>query len=122
MTKYKNDKDTFRQNLKRRQDEKRRIREEAIEEKENLKKESKSNLLPKFKTPTLLKDIFSSIGNFLLFLAGGVIFNAFGGIETLLKGVSKTLEVIGSTVQYLQMLWGSSLILLIQHTMDMIRW
>ena len=99
LTKYKNDKDTFRQNLKRRQDEKRRIREEAIEEKENLKKESKSNLLPKFKTPTLLKDIFSSIGNFLLFLAGGIIFNSFGGIETLLKGVSKTLEVIGSTVQ-----------------------
>ena len=99
LTKYKNDRSIFRQNLIRRQDEKRRVREEAIEKKENAKKESKSNLLPKFRTPTLAKDIFSSIGNFLLYLAGGFLFNAFGGLEMGLKAISKTLEVIGVGVQ-----------------------
>jgi len=99
LTKYKNDRSTFRERLIRRQHEKRRIREEAIEKKENAKKESKSNLLPKFRTPTLAKDIFSSIGNFLLYLAGGFLFNAFGGLEMGLKAISKTLEVIGVGVQ-----------------------
>ena len=99
LTKYKNDRSIFRQNLIRRQDEKRRVREEAIEKKENARKESKSKLLRKFRTPTLAKDIFKSIGNFLLYLAGGFLFNAFGGLEIGLKAISKTLEVIGVGVQ-----------------------
>ena len=69
LKKYESDVSSFRQRLKMRQDEKRRIREERIEEKKKTKKESKSSLVPKFKTPGLFKDIFSSIGNFLLFWA-----------------------------------------------------
>ena len=99
LTKYNNDKLTFRQNLKRRQEEKRRVREEAIEKKKKAKKESKSSLLPKLKTPATLKSIFSSIGNFLLFLAGGILFNKFNALEPLLMGISKSLEVIGAGVQ-----------------------
>ena len=99
LTKYNNDKLTFRQNLKRRQEEKRRVREEAIEKKKKAKEESKSSLLPKLKTPATLKSIFSSIGNFLLFLAGGILFNKFNALEPLLMGISKSLEVIGAGVQ-----------------------
>jgi len=99
LTKYNNDVLTFRQNLKRRQEEKRRVREEAIEKKKKAKEESKSSLLPKLKTPATLKSIFSSIGNFLLFLAGGILFNKFNALEPLLMGISKSLEVIGAGVQ-----------------------
>jgi len=99
LTKYNNDKLTFRQNLKRRQEEKRRVREEEIEKKKKAKKESKSSVLPKLKTPATLKSIFSSIGNFLLFLAGGILFNKFNALEPLLMGISKSLEVIGAGVQ-----------------------
>ena len=99
LTKYNNDKLTFRQNLKRRQEEKRRVREEAIEKKKKAKEESKSSLLPKLKTPATLKSIFSSIGNFLLFLAGGILFNKFNALEPLLMGISKSLEAIGAGVQ-----------------------
>ena len=99
LTKYNNDALTFRQNLKRRQEEKRRVREEAIEKKKKAKEESKSSLLPKLKTPATLKSIFSSIGNFLLFLAGGILFNKFNALEPLLMGISKSLEAIGAGVQ-----------------------
>ena len=99
LEKYNNDALTFRQNLKRRQEEKRRVREEAIEKKKKAEKESKSSLLPKLKTPATLKSIFSSIGNFLLFLAGGILFNKFNALEPLLMGISKSLEVIGAGVQ-----------------------
>ena len=100
LTKFKTDKITFREKLKRRQDEKRRVREEAIEKKKKEKKESKSKTAKYgIKTPATLKDIFSSIGNFLLFLAGGVIFNAFGGLEKSLKAIEKSLDFIGGTVQ-----------------------
>ena len=99
LTKYNNDVLTFRQNLKRRQEEKRRVREEAIEKKKKAKEESKSSLLPKLKTPATLKSIFSSIGNFLLFLAGGILFNKFNALEPLLMGISKSLEAIGAGVQ-----------------------
>ena len=99
LKKYESDVFSFRQRLKMRQDEKRRIREERIEEKKKTKKESKSSLVPKFKTPGLFKDIFSSIGNFLLFLSGGIIFNNFLDLEKSFAVIVKSLDVIGGTIK-----------------------
>jgi len=72
-----------------RQAEKRRLREENIEK----KKESKFSL-PSVKTPTPLQNIFSSIGNFLLFLGGGILFNKFFDVEKGLLAVEKILPAL----------------------------
>ena len=73
---YKRGITSFIMKRRQRQEEKRKLREENIEK----KKESKFSL-PSVKTPTPLQNIFSSIGNFLLFLGGGILFNKFFDIE-----------------------------------------
>ena len=70
-----------------RQAEMRRLREENIEK----KKESKFSL-PSIANP--LQDIFKSISNFLLFLAGGILFNKFFDVEKGLLAIEKILPAI----------------------------
>ena len=96
---YKNDVLTLKEQRKRLLSERRRKREEQIEKNKKAKKESKSSLSPRLKTPSFFKDIFSSIGNFFLYLAGGILFNSFIGLEKSLAGIAKTLEAIGQGIQ-----------------------
>ena len=76
-----------------RQDEKKKLREENIENK------GKKISLPSFKAPAPISNIFDSIGNFLLFMAGGVLFNKFFDLQKSFDGIAKTLEVIGKGVE-----------------------
>ena len=71
------------------------------------KAESKSSLLPKLKTPATLKSIFSSIGNFLLFLGGGLLFNKFFDLEKGLMGVAKILPAIGKGIEFIASVVGA---------------
>ena len=81
--------------MKRREKQKERIeaRERNIENKE--KKFKLSNLI---KPPKAIGNIFSSITNFLLFVAGGILFNILG-LEKSLTAIEKTLEIIGKGVE-----------------------
>jgi len=86
---------------KERQAEKRRLREEEIEK----KKESK------FSSPSLtianpIQNIFDSIGNFLLFLGGGILFNSFASLEKGLLGIQKILPAIGTGIEWFSRLVG----------------
>ena len=84
---YKRGITSFIMKRKERQAEKRRLREENIEK----KKESKFSL-PSVKNP--IQDIFKSISNFLLFLAGGILFNKFFDVEKGLLAIEKILHDI----------------------------
>ena len=84
---YKRGITSFIMKRKERQAEKRRLREENIEK----KKESKFSL-PSVKNP--IQNIFDSIGNFLLFLAGGILFNKFFDVEKGLLAIEKILPAI----------------------------
>ena len=81
--------------MKRREKQKERI--EAREKKiENEK--GKLKLRNLIKPPKFVGNIFSSITNFLLFVAGGILFNILG-LEKSLMAIEKTLEIIGKGVQ-----------------------
>ena len=83
--------------MKRRQreEEKKRLREENLEK----KKESKFSL-SSLKIPNPFQDIFSSIGNFFLFLGGGILFNKFFDLENGLKRVATLIEGIGKGIDF----------------------
>ena len=90
---YKGKVSSFIMKRRQRQDEKRKLREANVE------KTGKKVSLSSFNIPTPLSNIFSSIGNFLLFMAGGVLFNKFFDLEKSFDGIAKTLEVIGKGVE-----------------------
>ena len=81
--------------MKRREKQKERIeaREKKIEN-----EEGKLKLRNLIKPPKFVGNIFSSITNFLLFIAGGILFNILG-LEKSLMAIEKTLEIIGKGVQ-----------------------
>ena len=91
---FKRDESSFIMKRRQREDEKRRLREENIEK----KKESKFSL-PSLTIANPLQDIFSSIGNFLLFLGGGILFNRFLDVEKGLLGVEKILPAIEKGIE-----------------------
>ena len=90
---YKSKVSSFIMKRRQRQDEKKKLREENIENK------GKKISLPSFKAPAPISNIFDSIGNFLLFMAGGVLFNKFFDLQKSFDGIAKTLEVIGKGVE-----------------------
>ena len=90
---FNRDKSSFIMKRRQRQDEKKKLREENIENK------GKKISLPSFKAPAPISNIFDSIGNFLLFMAGGVLFNKFFDLQKSFDGIAKTLEVIGKGVE-----------------------
>jgi len=90
---YKSKVFSFIMKRRQRQDEKKKLREENIENK------GKKISLPSFKAPAPISNIFDSIGNFLLFMAGGVLFNKFFDLQKSFDGIAKTLEVIGKGVE-----------------------
>ena len=92
---YKGKVSSFIMKRRQRQDEKRKLREANVE------KTGKKVSLSSFNIPTPLSNIFSSIGNFLLFMAGGVLFNKFFDLEKSFDGIAKTLKVIGQGVEIL---------------------
>ena len=49
--------------------------------------------------PNPIQDIFSSIGNFLLFLGGGILFNRFADLEKGLLAVEKILPAIQKGIE-----------------------
>ena len=104
---YKNDVLTLQEQRKKLLAERRRKREVQIEEDKKAKKESKSSLSPRLKTPSFFKDIFRSISNFFLYLAGGLLFNSFIGLEKSLAGIAKTLEAVGQGIQIFANAMGS---------------
>ena len=81
--------------MKRREKQKEKIeaREKKIENKEG--KLKLGNLI---KPPKFVGNIFSSITNFLLFVAGGILFNILG-LEKSLIAIEKSLEIIGKGVE-----------------------
>jgi len=99
---FKRDRASFIMKRRQRQEEKKRLREENLEK----KKESKFSL-PSVNIPNPLQDIFSSIGNFLLFLGGGILFNKFFDLEKGLMGVAKILPVIGKGIEFVASMVGS---------------
>ena len=97
---YKRGITSFVMKRRQRQQEKRKLREENIEK----KKEFKFSL-PSVTIPNPIQDIFSSIGNFLLFLGGGILFNRFAdlekgllAVEKILPAIQKGIEIIGGVV------------------------
>ena len=99
---FKRDRASFIMKRRQRQEEKKRLREENLEK----KKESKFSL-PSVNIPNPLQDIFSSIGNFLLFLGGGILFNKFFDLEKGLMGVAKLIEGIGKGIEFVASMVGS---------------
>ena len=93
LARYKRGVSSFIMKRRQRQEEKRKLREANIE------KKKKKISLPSFKAPSPISNIFDSIGNFLLFLAGGVLFNKFFDLQKALEGMEKTLEAIGKGVE-----------------------
>ena len=98
---YKRDLFSFKMKKRQQQDQKRKAREEKIE-----KKETKPSL-PSFKIANPFQDIFSSIGNFLLFLGGGILFNKIYDAEKGLMGVAKVIEGIGKGIDFVASMVGS---------------
>jgi hypothetical protein len=99
---YKRNVSSFIMKRRERQDEKRKLREENLEK----KKESKFSL-PSVNIANPLEDIFSSIGNFLLFLGGGLLFNKFFDLEKGLMGVAKILPAIGKGIEFIANVVGA---------------
>ena len=98
---YKRDLFSFKMKKRQQQDQKRKAREEKIE-----KKETKPSL-PSFKIANPFQDIFSSIGNFFLFLGGGILFNKIYDAEKGLMGVAKLIEGIGKGIDFVASMVGS---------------
>ena len=101
---YKRGINSFIMKRRQRQAEKRRLREENIEK----KKESKFSL-PSVKTATPLQNIFSSIGNFLLFLGGGILFNKFFDVEKGLLGIQKILPALQKGIEIISGVVGAAI-------------
>ena len=99
---FKRDRSSFIMKRRQRQQEKKKLREENLEK----KKESKFSL-PSVNIPNPLQDIFSSIGNFLLFLGGGILFNKFFDLEKGLMGVAKILPAIGKGIEFIASVVGA---------------
>ena len=99
---FKRDRASFIMKRRQRQEEKKRLREENLEK----KKESKFSL-PSVNIPNPLQDIFSSIGNFFLFLGGGILFNKIYDAEKGLMGVAKILPAIGKGIEFVASMVGS---------------
>ena len=99
---YKRNVSSFIMKRRERQDEKRKLRVENLEK----KKESKFSL-PSVNIPNPLQDIFSSIGNFFLFLGGGILFNKIYDAEKGLMGVAKVIEGIGKGIDFVASMVGS---------------
>ena len=91
---YKRGITSFIMKRKQRQQEKRKLREENIEK----KKEFKFSL-HSLSIANPIENIFSSIGNFLLFLGGGILFNRFADLEKGLLGVEKILPAIQKGIE-----------------------
>ena len=98
---YKRDLFSFKMKKRQQQDQKRKAREEKIE-----KKETKPSL-PSFKIANPFQDIFSSIGNFFLFLGGGILFNKFFDLEKGLERGGKLIEGIGKGIDIFASMVGS---------------
>ena len=107
LKRYKNDVLTLKEQRKRLLAQRRRRQEESIEQNKEAKKKSKFALNPRLRTPSFFKNIFSSIGNFFLYLAGGILFNSFIGLEKSLAGIAKTLEAVGQGIQIFANVIGS---------------
>ena len=99
---FKRDRSSFIMKRRQRQEEKKRLREENLEK----KKESKFSL-PSLKIPNPFEDIFSSIGNFFLFLGGGILFNKIFDAEKGLMRVEKLIEGIGKGIDLVASMVGS---------------
>ena len=99
---FKRDRSSFIMKRRQRQEEKKRLREENLEK----KKESKFSL-PSVNISNPFQDIFSSIGNFFLFLGGGLLFNRFLDLEKGLMGVAKLIEGIGKGIDFVVSMVGS---------------
>ena len=99
---FKRDRASFIMKRRQRQEEKKRLREENLEK----KKESKFSL-PSLKIPNPFEDIFSSIGNFFLFLGGGILFNKIFDAEKGLMRVEKLIEGIGKGIDLVASMVGS---------------
>ena len=99
---FKRDRASFIMKRRQRQEEKKRLREENLEK----KKESKFSL-PSVNIPNPLQDIFSSIGNFFLFLGGGILFNKIYDAEKGLMGVAKVIEGFGKGIDFVASMVGS---------------
>ena len=91
---YKRGITSFIMKRRQRQEEKRKLREENIEKKKDFKFS-----LPSVTIPNPIQDIFSSIGNFLLFLGGGILFNRFADLEKGLLAVEKILPAIQKGIE-----------------------
>ena len=98
---FKRDRASFIMKRRQRQEEKKRLREENLEK----KKESKFSL-PSVNIPNPFEDIFSSIGNFFLYLGGGILFNKFFDLENGLMRVSKLIEGIGKGIGIFESMVG----------------
>ena len=99
---FKRDRSSFIMKRRQRQEERKRLREENLEK----KKESKFSL-PSVNISNPFQDIFSSIGNFFLFLGGGLLFNRFLDLEKGLMGVAKLIEGIGKGIDFVVSMVGS---------------
>ena len=99
---FKRNRSSFIMKRRQRQEEKKRLREENLEK----KKESKFSL-PSFKIANPFQDIFSSIGNFFLYLGGGMLFNKIYDAEKGLMGVAKLIEGIGKGIGIFESMVGS---------------
>ena len=99
---FKRDRASFIMKRRQRQEEKKKLREENLEK----KKESKFSL-PSFKIANPFQDIFSSIGNFFLYLGGGILFNKFFDLENGLKRAAKLIEGIGKGIDIFASMVGS---------------
>jgi len=84
---YKRDRDESIMEKRRREEEKRKQREENIEKKKKKAPSPFKGLLPR-------TGIFDTIGNFLLFLAGGILFNKFLSLQKDLSGIGNILKSI----------------------------
>lgn len=100
---YKRGITSFIMKRKQRQQEKRKLREENIEK----KKEFKFSL-PSLTIANPIENIFSSIGNFLLFLGGGILFNKFLDVEKGLLAVEKILPAIEKGIEIISGVVGAA--------------
>ena len=99
---YKGKVSSFIMKRRQRQDEKRKLREANVE------KTGKKVSLSSFNIPTPLSNIFSSIGNFLLFLGGGILFNRFADLEKGLLAVEKILPAIQKGIEIISGVVGAA--------------
>ena len=91
---------TFKEDRKRRQEERIKEREAKIER-------PTKRRIRSIGAPAPAKSIFDSIGNFLLFTAGGILFNRFADLEKSLGAIQKTLEVIGKGIEIVSDIVGN---------------